>query len=73
VALGTLVFAFGPAILGWVFVGAVAGLQSLLAVTGYCLGCKLYFLRWWVPSQFARFFGTNDRLLRPPVQPLRRA
>jgi hypothetical protein len=19
-------------------------------VTGYCLGCRLYFLRWWVPN-----------------------
>ena len=28
----------------------MAGLQTLLAVTGYCLGCRLYFLRWWVPD-----------------------
>jgi hypothetical protein len=41
-------------------------------VTGYCLGCKLYFLRWWVPSQFARVFGANDRLIRLPAQRLRR-
>jgi hypothetical protein len=38
----------------WLPVAAVAGLQALLATTGYCLGCRLYFLRWWVPSQFAR-------------------
>lgn len=50
---------------------AVAGLQTLLAVTGYCLGCRLYFLRWLVPSVFARLFGANDRLLKLPVQPLR--
>jgi hypothetical protein len=71
VAVGTIAYVFGPAIAGWVFVGAVAGLQTLLAATGYCLGCKLYFLRWWVPSQFARIFGRNDRLLKLPVQSLR--
>ena len=26
------------------------GCRALLALTGYCLGCRLYFLRWWVPS-----------------------
>jgi len=61
-------------VVGWILVGAVAGLQTLLAVTGYCLGCKLYFLRWWIPSVFARLFGRNDRLLRLPIQgPLPRA
>jgi hypothetical protein len=43
-------FAVGAPTVGWVLALAVAGLQSLLAVTGYCLGCRLYFLRWWVPS-----------------------
>jgi len=43
-------FAAGAMTVGWVLALAVAGLQSLLAVTGYCLGCRLYFLRWWVPS-----------------------
>jgi len=43
-------FAVGAAPLGWVLALAVAGLQGVLAVTGYCLGCRLYFLRWWVPS-----------------------
>ena len=43
-------FILGATTLGWVLTLAVAGLQSLLAVTGYCLGCRLYFLRWWVPS-----------------------
>jgi hypothetical protein len=42
----------GPA--GWGLVFAVAGLQTLLAVTGYCLGCRLYFLRWWVPDLLTR-------------------
>ena len=72
-ALGTIAFLVGLTVLGWLLVGAVAGLQTLLATTGYCLGCKMYFLRWWVPSQFARLFGYDDRLLKLPVQPMRRA
>jgi hypothetical protein len=43
-------FAVGATPAGWLLALAVAALQSLLAVTGYCLGCRLYFLRWWVPS-----------------------
>ena len=72
VTIGTIAFVLGLTLVGWVFVAAVAGLQTLLATTGYCLGCKLYFLRWWVPSQFAHLFGNNDRILKLPVQPLRR-
>ena len=49
-ALSLLAFVVGAAAVGWLFALAVAGLQGVLAVTGYCLGCKLYFLRWWVPS-----------------------
>jgi hypothetical protein len=45
-----IAFAAGATTIGWVLALAVAALQSLLAVTGYCLGCRLYFLRWWVPS-----------------------
>ena len=41
--------------IGWLLAGAVAGLQLLLAATGYCLGCKLYFLRWYAPAVFQRF------------------
>jgi hypothetical protein len=48
--LSLLAFAVGATGLGWLLALAVAGLQSLLALTGYCLGCRLYFLRWWVPS-----------------------
>jgi hypothetical protein len=43
-------FVLGAAPLGWFFALFVSGLQGLLAVTGYCLGCRLYFLRWWVPA-----------------------
>ena len=45
-----LAFVVGATPVGWILALAVAGLQSVLAVTGYCLGCRLYFLRWWVPS-----------------------
>ncbi len=53
-ALGLLLIAVRLQPLGWLLIGAVLALQTLLAVTGFCLGCRLYFLRWWVPSQFAR-------------------
>jgi hypothetical protein len=48
--LALAAFAFGAAPVGWFLALAVAGLQGLLALTGYCLGCRLYFLRWWVPA-----------------------
>ena len=38
----------------WVPILAVAGLQTLLAVTGYCLGCRLYGLHWFLPEVFDR-------------------
>lgn len=38
----------------WLLAGAVAGLQLLLAATGYCLGCRLYALRWYAPALFDR-------------------
>ena len=52
--LSLLAFGLGATTLGWVFALAVAALQTLLAVTGYCLGCRLYFLRWWVPDVVTR-------------------
>jgi hypothetical protein len=54
--LSLIAFILGASTLGWVFALAVAGLQTLLAVTGYCLGCRLYFLRWWVPDQVTRIW-----------------
>jgi hypothetical protein len=45
-----IAFVAGATTIGWILALAVAALQTLLAVTGYCLGCRLYFLRWWVPS-----------------------
>jgi hypothetical protein len=72
VALGTVPFLVGVPVAGWVLVGAVAALQVLLATTGYCVGCRLYFLRWSVPSLFARLFHRQDQRLGIVVQPLRR-
>ena len=54
--LSLVAFLLGASVVGWVFALAVAGLQTLLAVTGYCLGCRLYFLRWWVPDLVTRLW-----------------
>ena len=59
--LSLLAFAAGLPLLGWLFVAAVAALQTLLAVTGFCLGCRLYFLRWWVPSLVTRIWSRGPR------------
>jgi hypothetical protein len=40
---------------------AVVGLQALLAATGFCLGCRLFFLRWSVPDLFARLVARGIR------------
>lgn len=50
----TVLFIAGLAPWGWLFAAGVGALQAVLAATGYCLGCRLYFLRWWVPDRFAR-------------------
>ena len=70
--LSLLAFAVGAPTLGWVFALAVAGLQTLLAVTGYCLGCRLYFLRWWIPDLVTRIWtrGRVDRV-GYAVEPIR--
>ena len=52
--LGVALFAAGFTALGWILVIGVAALQTLLAITAYCVGCRLYFLRWWIPSLFDR-------------------
>lgn len=52
--LATLSFVVGLDTLGWILTAGVAVLQATLAATGYCLGCRLYFLRWYAPSLFAR-------------------
>lgn len=53
-ALATVAFLLGLDVLGWVFTFGVAALQTVLAATGYCLGCRLYFLRWYAPGLFER-------------------
>jgi hypothetical protein len=59
--LSLLAFAAGAPAIGWTLALAVAGLQGLLAVTGYCLGCRLYFLRWWVPDLVTRIWTRSRR------------
>ena len=54
--LALIAFATGWTTLGWGFALAVAALQTLLATTGYCLGCRLYFLRWWIPDLVTRIW-----------------
>jgi len=53
-ALAAVLFLVGFATLGWVVAAAVGALQAVLAVSGYCLGCRMYFLKWWVPAQFQK-------------------
>jgi len=52
--VATVLFLLGFATAGWVVAAAVGALQAVLAATGYCLGCRLYFLKWWVPAQFQK-------------------
>jgi hypothetical protein len=52
-----LAFAAGYPPIGWLFALAVALLQGVLGITGYCLGCRLYFLRWWLPGQVTRIWS----------------
>ena len=70
--LALIAFALGATSLGWVFALGVAGLQTLLATTGYCLGCRLYFLRWWVPDLVTRIWtrgaSTSRRLAVEPIR-----
>jgi hypothetical protein len=68
--LALIGFALGATTVGWGLALAVATLQTLLATTGYCLGCRLYFLRWWVPDLVTRIWtrgreGGPDRALAP--------
>ncbi len=58
--LALLAFLVGLPVVGWALALAVAGLQGVLGLTGYCLGCRLYFLRWWVPDLVTRIW-TRDR------------
>lgn len=70
--LATVAFAVGVPVAGWLLAGAVAALQALLAATGICVGCRLYFLRWWVPSAFARLVRRADAGNGPDVPAINR-
>jgi hypothetical protein len=61
--LALVAFVVGAPAIGWLLALAVAGLQAVLGITGYCLGCRLYFLRWWVPDLVTRIWTRN----RPTV------
>lgn len=68
--VAVIAFLIGLPTIGWIFALAVAGLQTVLAVTGYCLGCRLYFLRWWVPSVVTRLWRrqADASLERTPLR-----
>ncbi len=70
--LSLIAFAAGATTLAWGLALAVAGLQTLLATTGYCLGCRLYFLRWWVPDLVTRIWtrggSSANRLTVDPIR-----
>ncbi len=67
-AVSLLAFALGLPVVGWLLAGAVAALQTVLALTGYCLGCRLYFLRWWVPGLVTRFWRRGLVEPRTPIR-----
>ncbi len=69
--LSLLAFVAGATLLGWLLALAVAGLQGVLAVTGYCLGCRLYFLRWWVPSVVTSIWTRGSRVTGIEASPIR--
>ena len=60
-AVGTILLVLGITPWAWLPVAAVVGLQALLAISGFCLGCRLFFLRWYVPDLFARLVGRGVR------------
>jgi len=63
VAIGLLLLVAGAGPLGWLAIAVVGGLQTVLAVSGYCLGCRLYGLHWFLPELFDRV------VLRIPAEP----
>jgi len=66
-----LAFALGATTLGWVFALGVAGLQGVLGITGYCLGCRMYFLRWWIPDVVTSIWTRGARRQVIQAQPIR--
>lgn len=72
IGLGAVAFLVGAPFVGWILVAAVGALQAFLAITGICVGCRLYFLRWWIPDLFARAAGRSESFLvaRTPLRRL---
>src|SRR4029079_18733196 len=70
--LSLIAFAAGATTLAWGLALAVAGLQTLLATTGYCLGCRLYFLRCGVLDLVTRIWtrgaSSANRLTVDPIR-----
>lgn len=66
-----LAFAVGWWAVGWTLALAVAGLQGLLGITGYCLGCRLYFLRWWIPDLITSIWTRGARRQVIQAHPIR--
>jgi len=67
--IGSVLLSLDIGAAAWAPVIAVIGLQALLAVTGFCLGCRLFFVRWLVPELFARAIGrgnVREALVRIP-------
>ena len=69
--LSLLAFGLGASTLGWILALGVAGLQLLLAATGYCLGCRMYFLRWWIPDVVTTIWTNGARRQVIETQPIR--
>lgn len=63
--LSLVAFGLGAPAVGWLLAFAVASLQALLGITGYCLGCRLYFLRWWVPDLLTRIWTRGAARISP--------
>ncbi len=59
-AAASAMFVLGLEAGGWLLAGAVAALQAVLAATGYCLGCRLYGLRWYAPRLFDRLAAVRS-------------
>ena len=65
--VATLAFVLGLTPVGWLLTLAVGALQTVLATTGYCLGCQLYGLKWYVPALFDRILGVPPAVERTPL------
>ena len=65
-ALASLLLAAGAVGAGWLISAGVAGLQLVLAATGYCLGCRLYGLRWYAPRLFDSLVASPIAVTSPP-------